>query len=138
MKKFRSLFGNDSAVKRDVKNRIMYYKERLQEFYKEEILSIDVSNLSLILDHEDIEYAKDPDPGLFEKVRCVEIYKFLTSNFNRLFETIMKKRKITLWDFYSAPGMDVLYSMLVPHIIKDVNLQITAISTTKDEKEDKR
>jgi len=133
MKRFiPGMFSTHKPIHHEAERRKRYYQESFKKFFQSGILRMDVSSIKLSLDDEDVRYTTDPEPGLYDKVRCVEILLALSPKQKEQFNTIMQRRLIKILDAYSAPGMDVLYSMLIPFVMRDVRVFVTGVSLVKD------
>ncbi len=79
-----------------------------------------------------MRYTTDPEPGLFDKVRCVEIFLALSPKPKERFQANMEKKFVTILDAFCAPGMDVLYAKLIPFVFKRVDVFVTGVSLVED------
>jgi len=139
MKRFiPGIFSTHKPVHHEAERRKRYYQENFKKFFQSGILRMDVSSIKLSLDDEDVRYTTDPEPGLYDKVRCVEILLALSPKQKEQFKTIMQRRLIKILDAYSAPGMDVLYSMLIPFVMRNVRVFVTGVSLVKDAHDERR
>jgi len=115
-----------------------YYQDKFESFYRNNMLSVDVSKIQLSLDDEDVRYTTDPEPGLYDKIRCVEILRTLFRRTSKPLDGRARKEYVTILDPYSAPGMDVLYSLLLPFAFTDVSVFVTGVSLVKDVHDENR
>lgn len=92
------------------------------------VMQCDVSGINLSLDDEDVRYTTDAEPGVYCKLAALEW----------LYRRQGPREEITIWDLYAAPGMDVVYCMLIPGILTGVCVRVVGVSIVRDAKDAER
>lgn len=115
------------AVEGEGRERAAYYKDELRRLYETGVLCEDLCALKLSLDDEDVRYTTEPRPGICGKIACVDaLQKGWPERVGG---------DIVVWDLYAAPGMDVLYSMMIPLWCKGQQVHVVGVSIVHDDKE---
>jgi hypothetical protein len=83
---------------------------------------VDFSRMSLCLSDEDVRYTTDAAPGVYNKLACLEWACRLDPS---------KKIRFHLCDLYAAPGMDVVYCMLLCGMHLGISCHITGVSIVR-------
>jgi len=104
-------------------SRIHNFKFFFKTFCKQAHISSDFSKISLSLSDEDVRYTTDAAPGIYNKLACLEWVCRLNSN---------KDNTFNMCDLYAAPGMDVLYCMLLCGMNLGISFHITGVSIVRD------
>jgi hypothetical protein len=108
--------------------RVRDYRRFFGVLHEHGVLQCDVSGMDLALDDEDVRYTTDAEPGVYCKLAALEW----------LFREHGPRDEVRMWDLYAAPGMDVVYCMLVPGILSGVRVRVVGVSIVRDAKDEER
>lgn len=97
------------------------YVDFLCRLHARGVLGCDPSCLELDLSDEDVRYTTDAEPGMYDKVCCLNVLAPPPGSVVRFL------------DLYAAPGMDVVYSMLLNSFGLGLRVEVTGVSVVRDE-----
>lgn len=115
------------VVEGEGRERASFYREELKSLWRGGEISVDLSKLKLRLDDEDVRYTTEPRPGIYAKVVCVDLLHQCWPERTLCY--------VLTWDLYSAHGMDVLYSMMLPLCCEGARTLVVGVSLAHDERE---
>lgn len=101
----------------DGRSRLRQYLKELREITEGAGFRWDQFHLRI--SDEDARYTTDVHPGIHVKQQCL---KYLG-------------RKCRIWDLFSAPGMDILYNMVLAAILPEREIQSVGVSIARDDVE---
>lgn len=109
-------------------SRLQQYSAFFRELYTMGSLDRDLSLAALSLDDEDVRYTTDAEPGFHDKLAALRCL--------REFCGAELDRPVSFWDLYAAPGMDVVYCMLLACC--GFGVRVTGASIVRDERDEAR
>lgn len=113
--------GAARARKRD-------YAAFLREFCRRGGIGCDAGGMNLELSDEDARYATDAEPGVYDKLACLQW----------LWRGWPERDTVDIWDLYAAPGMDVVYSALAAGMGLGASVRVTGVSIVRDAEDRER
>lgn len=109
-------------------SRLRQYRAFFSALYARGTVIRDLSRADISLDDEDVRYTTDAAPGVHDKLAVLDCL-----------HTCSRKdpaSPVSFWDLYAAPGMDVLYCMLLA--CSGFPMRVTATSIVRDEHDEAR
>ncbi len=111
------------------KSRTQNYLSFFKSLSQLDQATADFSRMSLHLSDEDVRYTTDAAPGVYNKLACLDWACRLEPG---------RKTKFHVCDLYAAPGMDVVYCMLLCGMHLGISCHITGVSIVRAEDDRER